>query len=62
MINDGTGMEFTQDVFDRRDLLMDGYWQSDRYFAAHKAEIFQAFTFKDFDPGSKNSELAEILK
>ncbi len=63
MIVEDSDMTFNNAVFDTdRDLLIEGYWQTEKYFADHKARIAKAFSFPEFDAGSQNHLLADKIK
>ena len=45
----------------RPDATLEGYWQSEKYFADHTSEIRRDFTFKDA-PVGKNQEYAALIQ
>lgn len=56
-------MEFLPDILGNSEpLLLEGYWQTERYFKAHRDQILRAFSFPDFESGSLNERLAAELK
>lgn len=55
MVVEGRDMAFMPDLTGRSDdLLLEGYWQTERYFRTAAGAVRRAFRFPDFEPGSRN--------
>lgn len=62
MVVEGRDMAFMPDLTSRSDdLLLEGYWQTERYFREAAGAVRRAFCFLDFEPGSRNAALAAQL-
>lgn len=62
MVVEGRDMAFMPDLTGRSDdLLLEGYWQTERYFRTAAGAVRRAFRFPDFEPGSRNAALAARL-
>lgn len=62
MIFDDDGMSFNSEIFDRnQEMLLEGYWQTEKYFFDSRSEILYAFRFPDFVRGSKNWQFIDEM-
>ncbi|MCM1138940.1 MAG: alpha-1,2-fucosyltransferase [Muribaculum sp.] len=62
MIVEDSAMEFNKDVFkQKRDYLLEGYWQTEKYFSDWRDEILDAFRFPKFASESENQMLAKEI-
>lgn len=62
MMIEDSAMEFNKDVCtQKRELLLDGYWQTEKYFIECREKILDTFRFPDFVNESKNQRLAHEL-
>jgi hypothetical protein len=53
---------FMPEIFELRDAYLEGYWQSERYFAGFRQQIQELFAFDPVQLGSVNLDLAEQMK
>lgn len=62
MVVENSDMAFMSGLTGRRDdLLLEGYWQTERYFATVRKQVLEAFCFPAIDCDSRNFCLAERI-
>lgn len=62
MIVEDAAMEFNKEVFkQKREMLLEGYWQTEKYFFDWRDKILGAFRFPDFVSKSENLRLANEI-
>lgn len=62
MLVEDKDMAFCEEVFDSsRDFLLEGYWQTEKYFGDCRNQILESFRFPDFVRGSRNHLLAKEI-
>lgn len=62
-LKESKSMEFCPKVFmPNIDLMIEGYWQNERYFRNYRNEVLKAFAFKPFEGNSKNLSVVEAIK
>lgn len=62
MVLDRSGDAFRSDVFDNRDMLLDGYWQSPLYFDKYSSAIRKSFEFRNSDCNPRNIDFINKIK
>lgn len=63
MVTETPEMDFVPELLTSpSDMLIEGYWQTERYFADVPQAVREAFTFPAFEPGSENEKLAARLQ
>lgn len=63
MVVEGEDMTFNPAVLDAGgNALLEGYWQTERYFADCRREVLDAFAFPPFDSESANAHLAKRIR
>lgn len=60
MIIESASMKFIPEIFTpHRNLMIEGYWQSERYFVNSREAVLRAFSFPRFEHDSKNEYLSK---
>lgn len=62
MVTESKYMDFIPDLTTKKEsLLIEGYWQTERYFSSCREALLNAFKFPEFENGSKNDRIARRL-
>ncbi len=56
-----SSLRFDKEIFSVRDVILDGFWQSEKYFKDIRKSILSEFTFNDL-PKAKNAEVAKKIQ
>lgn len=49
-------------IYHKESCMIEGYWQTELYFAKHRNSVIRSYQFPKFEEGSKNQLLSESLK